>query len=306
MKTLINILCVTLAITFVSVGVQASPVSGLSKILKMVKILKPLIPNPFNSPQYIKIYKHIRINTSSPQMCEAHNKKINDKEYQRSIFEKLSEQDEENEKFLSSEKVTKINKQFKYIINCSWEEEACICFSRKAPSSTIKRLKVEPIKMKPQAYKQLQDNLLLFYTGTTRSASEVLNDQKHNLVNENEKFDSMVCMTELVEKAKNNLCESDLEGFGKILYENWKLKRSLSNKISNTKIDDICSLAIKNGALGGKLLGAGGGGFLLFYCEQEYQENLTYALHDLRELDFRFERGGSKLIYVGDIQKEDL
>jgi len=88
--------------------------------------------------------------------------------------------------------------------------------------------------------------------------------------------------TELVVKAKKYLCESDLEGFGKTLDENWKLKRSLSNKTSNTDIDNIYSLAINNGALGGKLLGAGGGGFFLFYCNKEKQDVLMRVLSSLK------------------------
>lgn len=160
-------------------------------------------------------------------------------------------------------------------------------------------VEVEPVIMEPEVYNQLQDNLLLFYTGTTRSASDVLNDQKHNLINEQTKFDSLVRMTELVENANRNLCESDLEGFGKTLDENWQLKKSLSNKISDTDIDNIYSMAKKNGAIGGKLLGAGGGGFLLFYCRKENQDALRRALSGLREIKFKFDSIGTKVIYYG-------
>jgi D-glycero-alpha-D-manno-heptose-7-phosphate kinase len=104
-------------------------------------------------------------------------------------------------------------------------------------------------------------------------------------------------MTKLVEKAKCCLSDSDLDGFGKILDENWQLKRSLSSKISNTKIDDIYSIALKNRAMGGKILGAGGGGFLLFYCKKEHQKQLRGALSKLTEIEFNFEPTGSQLIY---------
>ena len=157
---------------------------------------------------------------------------------------------------------------------------------------------VEPVIIKPEVYEKLQDNLLLFYTGTTRSASKVLNDQKNNLINDQSKFDILVQMTELVEKAKNYLFESNLNSFGKILDENWKLKRSLSNKISNCDIDDLYTLAKNNGALGGKILGAGGGGFFLFYCEPEKKENLRLALKQLREIKFMFDSSGTKTINV--------
>ena len=158
-------------------------------------------------------------------------------------------------------------------------------------------VEVKPIEMEKNAYSQLQENLLLFYTGKTRSASDVLRDQKQNLINEETKFDSQMQMTKLVEKAKKYLCESDLAGFGKTLDENWQLKKSLSNKISDKDIDDIYSLAKKNGALGGKLLGAGGGGFLLFYCRKANQNTLRKALIKLREVRFKFDSNGSKTIY---------
>jgi len=157
---------------------------------------------------------------------------------------------------------------------------------------------VEPVIMPPEAYEKLQDNLLLFYTGTTRSASKVLNDQKNNLINDRSKFDIQDQMTELVEKAKNYLFESNLDSFGKILDENWKLKRSLSNKISNSDIDDLYTLAKNNGALGGKILGAGGGGFFLFYCEPDKKENLRLALKKLREIKFMFDSSGTKTINI--------
>jgi len=162
------------------------------------------------------------------------------------------------------------------------------------------KAKVGPINMQPSVYNQLQDNLLLFYTGITRNASDVLSDQKHNMINKQAKFDSMLRMTELVEKAIKNLCESDLDEFGKTLDENWNLKKSLSNKISNTDINDIYSMAKKNGAVGGKLLGAGGGGFFLFYCRKENQDGLREVLSRLKEVEFKFDNTGSQIIYKGD------
>ena len=158
-------------------------------------------------------------------------------------------------------------------------------------------VKIEPIEMENSLYTQLQDNLLLFYTDKTRSASDILYDQKNNLINQEKNFDTQKQMTKLVEKAKCCLSDSDLDGFGKILDENWQLKRSLSSKISNTKIDDIYSIALKNRAMGGKILGAGGGGFLLFYCKKEHQKQLRGALSKLTEIEFNFEPTGSQLIY---------
>jgi D-glycero-alpha-D-manno-heptose-7-phosphate kinase len=158
-------------------------------------------------------------------------------------------------------------------------------------------VKVEPLIMEENTYNELQNNLILFYTGQTRSASLVLKDQKNNLLNEKSKFDLMIQMTDLVESAKKHLVQSDLLSFGKTLDLNWNLKRSLSNKISNTNIDDIYRVAKKNGAIGGKLLGAGGSGFMLFYCEKENQNTLRRSLKGLREFDFQFDNIGSKIIY---------
>ncbi len=155
---------------------------------------------------------------------------------------------------------------------------------------------IEPIILKNKDYNKLQDNLLLFFTGKTRKASEVLEAQKNNVQNKNSKFEAMIQMTELVEEAKDRLDQSDFTGFGKILDKNWQLKKTLTNKISNTDIDDIYDHAKKNGAIGGKLLGAGGGGFLLFYCEKKKQEELRNALKQLKEVSFNFETEGTKFI----------
>ena len=106
-------------------------------------------------------------------------------------------------------------------------------------------------------------------------------------------------MTQLVDELKTALTSDQLEDFGKLLHENWELKKSLAGKISNPAINDAYELALKNGALGGKLLGAGGGGFLLFYCPKAQQDGLTQAL-GLRKFDFTFDREGSKVIYFAD------
>jgi D-glycero-alpha-D-manno-heptose-7-phosphate kinase len=91
----------------------------------------------------------------------------------------------------------------------------------------------------------------------------------------------------------------DLDDFGRILHQNWELKRALASGISNGAIDQAYDAALKAGALGGKLLGAGGGGFLLFYCREECQAAVNHALSGLRPFAFRFENEGSKLIHYG-------
>ena len=107
-------------------------------------------------------------------------------------------------------------------------------------------------------------------------------------------------MSELVEDTKQLLIHGNIDDFGKILDYNWNLKKTLSTKISDNKINQVYDIALKNGALGGKILGAGGGGFFLFYCPYNHQPKLKSKLHNLVELPFRFENDGSKLIYSGN------
>ena len=156
----------------------------------------------------------------------------------------------------------------------------------------------EPILMEGKTYKKLQKNLLMFYTGTTRSANTILAEQTKNITSE-DKAKNLLKMCGLAKDMKVALENNDISSFGKILDEGWQLKKELASGIANPAIDESYKIAMKNGALGGKLLGAGGGGFLLFYCEEEKQEQLKKAL-GLRELDFTFERDGTSVIYIGD------
>lgn len=156
----------------------------------------------------------------------------------------------------------------------------------------------EPILMEGKTYKELQKNLLMFYTGTTRSANTILAEQTRNITSE-DKARNLLKMCELAKDMKIALENNDISSFGKILDEGWQLKKELASGIANQAIDEAYEIAMKNGALGGKLLGAGGGGFLLFYCEEEKQEQLKKAI-GLKELDFSFERDGTSVIYIGD------
>jgi len=156
----------------------------------------------------------------------------------------------------------------------------------------------EPILMEGKTYKKLQKNLLMFYTGTTRSANTILAEQTKNITSD-DKARNLLKMCGLAKDMKVALENNDISSFGKILDEGWQLKKELASGIANPAIDEAYEIAMKNGALGGKLLGAGGGGFLLFYCEEEKQEQLKKAI-GLRELDFSFERDGTSVIYIGD------
>jgi len=163
---------------------------------------------------------------------------------------------------------------------------------------------IEPIIMDPEVFEKLQSNLLMFYLGSTRKASDVLYDQKQNILSDKNKFNALSEMKDLTIEIQKCMIDSNLDQFGKLLDYNWQLKKSLSKKISRSDIDDIYELGVKNGAIGGKVLGAGGGGFILFYCEELFHNKLRNALKQLRELSFKFERTGSKIIYVGDTLKE--
>ena len=157
-------------------------------------------------------------------------------------------------------------------------------------------VKVKPIYLKRDVMIELNDNLMLFYTGMTHSANQILKEQSDNITNDQRKFDSLVRMTDLVYDARRALQRENLDAFGHLLHTNWVLKRELASQITNPLIDKYYDCALANGALGGKLLGAGSGGFLLFYCPKEKQNQLRAAL-DLIEMPFRFEEEGTKIIY---------
>ena len=139
----------------------------------------------------------------------------------------------------------------------------------------------------------------MFYTGLQRKTSTILSEQKRNMRFKN-KFESLKKMVELVWELRDALYERDFHKFGKILHKNWLLKKQLSSNISNSGIEQFYSKALKNGALGGKLLGAGSGGFLLFYCDERNQNKLRKAMSPLRELRFNLDNEGSKVLYIGD------
>jgi D-glycero-alpha-D-manno-heptose-7-phosphate kinase len=156
---------------------------------------------------------------------------------------------------------------------------------------------VDPLFIEQEIMQTLEDNLVMFYYGNQRSASQILAEQKVNNSIQ-AKQENLKQMVALVDELKTALYQGNLQAFGKILHVNWLLKKELASQISNGDIDTIYELALKNGAIGGKLLGAGGGGFLLFYCEKQHQAKLIKALHKLPFFDFKFDHEGSKLIYT--------
>ena len=152
--------------------------------------------------------------------------------------------------------------------------------------------------MQPETYQKLQENLVMFYTGDVRSANSILAEQKRNISSE-EKAQNLQKMCALAEDMKEALEHDDLSSFGSLLHKGWELKRTLASGITNPAIDEAYRTAMENGALGGKLLGAGGGGFLLFYCPPARQEQLRVALR-MQPFPFSFEKDGTSVVYIGD------
>lgn len=155
---------------------------------------------------------------------------------------------------------------------------------------------VLPIIISPERKKQLDDNLLMFFTGFTRFSSDV---QKANAAGRVDKTKQKLEMLELVDEAEKVLTdkERDLDDFGRMLDHTWKLKRQTGAAISTSGIDELYARGIEAGALGGKLLGAGGGGFLVFYVQPEKKEAVKEAMKDLLFVPFHFEDGGSRVLY---------
>ena len=159
---------------------------------------------------------------------------------------------------------------------------------------------VEPIICKRGTLRQLQENTLVFYTGITRSASAILKTQSATVASDKTKQKTMKRMVALAHDLKTELQKNNLSAFGEIIHENWELKRSLTSGVSSSAIDDWYARARKSGAVGGKLLGAGSGGFLMFYAPRERHEAIASELSELRKVDFGFEPQGSKIIFVHD------
>lgn len=155
---------------------------------------------------------------------------------------------------------------------------------------------VSPIIISPERKRELDENLLLFYTGVQRFSSEIQADTFAKPVDKTKQLLDMLALVDEAEKVLTDK-NTSLNEFGKLLDTTWKLKRGTGSKVSNGSIDELYDIAIKAGALGGKLLGAGGGGFLLFYCEKEKQEYLKNALEKLMIVPFNFENDGTQVLY---------
>lgn len=157
---------------------------------------------------------------------------------------------------------------------------------------------VDPIICHPATKRTLQERLLMLYTGMTRSANDVLSEQRANTERDQGRRDALRRMAQLAGDVRAALCRDDLDSFGDLLHEGWLLKRDLASGITNPMIDRWYERAREHGALGGKLLGAGGGGFLLVYAPIERHPDIIRALPELRAVPFTCAPQGSKIIYV--------
>lgn len=154
---------------------------------------------------------------------------------------------------------------------------------------------VNPIIIAPDRKNLLNRNLMLFFTGFSRFSSDIQVEAEKNLKSKKDQLLEMLSLVDDAEKVLTSKC--DLNEFGKLLDYTWKLKRGITNKVSTDSIDAVYEKAMKAGATGGKLLGAGGGGFLLFYVEPEKQKQVHEALDKLLHVPFEFETGGTRVIH---------
>jgi len=156
-------------------------------------------------------------------------------------------------------------------------------------------IKVQHITTKPHRLELLQNHLMLFFTGFSRTASEIAEEQIKQIPSKSRELAEMYRMVDEAISIFNS--DNDLLDFGKLLHQSWQLKRSLTNKISTPYIDYVYETAIGAGATGGKLLGAGGAGFILFFVKPELKPEVKEALNGLLNVPFQFENSGSQIIF---------
>jgi D-glycero-alpha-D-manno-heptose-7-phosphate kinase len=152
----------------------------------------------------------------------------------------------------------------------------------------------EKIKISPEAQRVLNDNFLLFFTGTTRQSSSILKEQTNNIkdrLSELREIKQMTC------QARSDIEKGNFDALGVLIHQSWQLKKRLAGTISNGHINEIYESARRAGATGGKITGAGGGGFLLLYVPYKHQNKVRTALNGLQELPFRLEADGTKVIF---------
>jgi len=215
-----------------------------------------------------------------------------------------------NETYLNSEEIAEQACQVEIdILNApigKQDQYACACgglnYIEFEPNG---RVKVEKLFLTSKGYKKLENNLRMFYTGKSRSADSILSEQKINTTHNNKKIANIHKMVQLAKELKSSLLHDDIDAIGDILHTGWMYKKELASGISSEDIDHYYQLALSSGAIGGKLLGAGGGGFLLFYVPEEYHQQVSDALHDLKELEFKLDTKGTSIVYYNKIKPRE-
>ncbi|MCI8296564.1 MAG: GHMP kinase [Lachnospiraceae bacterium] len=154
---------------------------------------------------------------------------------------------------------------------------------------------VEPVIMAPESYDKLERNLMMFYLGGVHSASAILKEQSKN-IRSIDKAEVQKKMCSITRTLKEELQNNNVDAMGELLHDNWMLKKSLASGISSPFIDGIYEKAVDAGATGGKLLGAGGAGFMLFYVPRDKQEDVRAALSDLREMELEMDNSGASIV----------
>ena len=159
---------------------------------------------------------------------------------------------------------------------------------------------IEPIICKPETMRRLRDDTIVFYTGLTRSASKILKTQQDAVSNQRAKQKMLQRMAALAGRLKAELQANNASAFGEIIHENWELKKALAGGVSTSRIDNWYARARRAGAIGGKLLGAGSGGFMMFCAPRDRHDAIARALGELRRIEFDYEPQGSRIIFVHD------
>lgn len=161
---------------------------------------------------------------------------------------------------------------------------------------------IEKIVMNPEKKRELDENLIMVFVGGEHSANAILKNQQA-AISDQHKFETQKRMVQLAYELRESLESNNIDDFGHILHEGWLMKKSLTSGISTGIVDEMYDRGIKAGAIGGKLLGAGGAGFILFYCPKERQEKFRQQMGSINEMKFHFDDFGSKIIYIGDLFK---
>jgi D-glycero-alpha-D-manno-heptose-7-phosphate kinase len=169
--------------------------------------------------------------------------------------------------------------------------------------NTDNSIEVIPVNIKKSTVTNLEERTLFFFTGFTRFASDIA---KHQIEITPKKTSELKTMYEMVDEAVSILKNSGnlIKDFGELLNESWMIKKKLTNKITNSHIDDIYKIALNNGAYGGKVLGAGGGGFIVFYAEKKYHENIKNKLKNILHVPVKYTAKGSEIIFNSDYENK--